>query len=1111
MPKELVELSNFNAGTICNPSVTDIPAEAASDSFNIDPIAEDGKLKGIPTDTKLEDNVGHEKNVLLQNILDPSKHDLISYKNSNNTVYKAEDIYSGSSTEASLGTLTASSDEVSMEVMEGAVYLGQGTGAGETSKWIGRLDHGQWGAAAPDTLVMEDDTLYPPNAFNETSTASSDGTHLYVCDSGLAGTYDDEQTEEVKYASGEITKIRISDGTVVARSNQVLGMVNAICVSHDNAHVWAIVSSGWKLANYTSDSDINQTFYIYQLRASDLEVVRTFTNNINDVIKGNRSGNDAWETLTDNTDNTGNRWEDEDSYWDGASEKEYQGNFSDIMTIDSSGNYKLWICTTAGAVFNTTVDFSSTELTFTDRTFLGLGYKYQSENYTENWMPPGGGNLNQTGGWYNNAKSQWLFPECFNASLIELKDTAAVVGVYFRNGYSAENIKFDLGGSDLTVTHGMSLIVTVPEGNTAGNLIAGGTETGRIFYLDDSSLRSGTNGIREINNMMYRAPANVEKSAYSVIKNWTTSAMEVNIAEFDNPDYEDSHGAAVSVKIVEDDDTAQIPIRIDDTTIIGIPSDNNLGVMDSNSSSTAVRNLYRQLNKYTTRDGWDTSTGDNSAIRTQFGPTLYLSQRHGEKGQFDEGKVRQTDEDSAFHLANYGYFYKYSFVYDGFQESPLGAARMIWSNGKVVEIPFTFNTDNLPKRVTAVRIYRGTSVSATNRKIGGFYHYMGEIDVTTASTINVSAKIYDDGFSSSVNEGDELDVALLKMVSFTDNGPAGATYETMSGLLEAMTDSAVQYKLSTQLNNSLFIANCEHHSQNTATNILYKSLPYKPSTINWALDLLKLPFVPTAIQAYNGRIYVFSQNETLKIDPTNMYIEDRFNGAGCLGPDSIAISDFGMCYCDNNNIYHTMGDQPVPIGDSILTGDASRGYLDLLDTSSYIPKIIFESKRKCFVIYLTTTLAWSYNVIRRVWNIWTNPNLIGVLNGKKGEVLGIDSSGGDLYDMYSNATLKSDWYWVSKRFGLSHKTQKKKFYEAVVGYTGDGSGDTPTVTTYYDYSTGATSSTDPGTSDANTLRRDLGKQKKKLIQIKVQPGDASTEIDTIGITYRRYGKVIESA
>ena len=57
-----------------------------------------------------------------------------------------------------------------------------------------------------------------------------------------------------------------------------------------------------------------------------------------------------------------------------------------------------------------------------------------------------------------------------------------------------------------------------------------------------------------------------------------------------------------------------------------------------------------------------------------------------------------------------------------------------------------------------------------------------------------------------------------------------------------------------------------------------------------------------------------------------MFIEDAFNGAGCIGPDAVAISDFGMCYCDNNNIYLNTGQQPMPIGDSILTGDAGRGY-----------------------------------------------------------------------------------------------------------------------------------------------------------------------------------------
>ena len=81
MPKELFEITMFNAGTICNPSQTDIPAEAASNSLNLDPIAEDGKLRGIPENTIVASNVGHEKNILLQETVDPTAHDLISYKN----------------------------------------------------------------------------------------------------------------------------------------------------------------------------------------------------------------------------------------------------------------------------------------------------------------------------------------------------------------------------------------------------------------------------------------------------------------------------------------------------------------------------------------------------------------------------------------------------------------------------------------------------------------------------------------------------------------------------------------------------------------------------------------------------------------------------------------------------------------------------------------------------------------------------------------------------------------------------------------------------------------------------------------------------------------------
>ena len=50
MPKELLEIKNFNVGTIMSPDMKDIPAEAASYSLNLDSLTEDGKLQGLAND-----------------------------------------------------------------------------------------------------------------------------------------------------------------------------------------------------------------------------------------------------------------------------------------------------------------------------------------------------------------------------------------------------------------------------------------------------------------------------------------------------------------------------------------------------------------------------------------------------------------------------------------------------------------------------------------------------------------------------------------------------------------------------------------------------------------------------------------------------------------------------------------------------------------------------------------------------------------------------------------------------------------------------------------------------------------------------------------------------
>ena len=88
---------------------------------------------------------------------------------------------------------------------------------------------------------------------------------------------------------------------------------------------------------------------------------------------------------------------------------------------------------------------------------------------------------------------------------------------------------------------------------------------------------------------------------------------------------------------------------------------------------------------------------------------------------------------------------------------------------------------------------------------------------------------------------------------------------------------------------------------------------------------------------------------------------------------------------------------------------------------------------------------------------------------------------------------------------MAHKTQKKRWYEAIVAYEGTA----PTVAIYWDYSTGA-ASLSAGTSETNIIRTILKTATNyRLIQIKITAGGADTEVDTIGLTFRRFETLVE--
>ena len=134
-----------------------------------------------------------------------------------------------------------------------------------------------------------------------------------------------------------------------------------------------------------------------------------------------------------------------------------------------------------------------------------------------------------------------------------------------------------------------------------------------------------------------------------------------------------------------------------------------------------------------------------------------------------------------------------------------------------------------------------------------------------------------------------------------------------------------RYALSAQLNNQHYIGKCWHEGYvDDATSYIFVSKVGKFDVFDWLVDFIKLPTVPTALTSFSGRIYAFDELNTYRIRGGNeLFIEDIFEGVGCLNDDAVVSTDFGMFLADNKNIYMHNGRSAEPIGEAIVRGDSA--------------------------------------------------------------------------------------------------------------------------------------------------------------------------------------------
>jgi hypothetical protein len=360
-------------------------------------------------------------------------------------------------------------------------------------------------------------------------------------------------------------------------------------------------------------------------------------------------------------------------------------------------------------------------------------------------------------------------------------------------------------------------------------------------------------------------------------------------------------------------------------------------------------------------------------------------------------------------------FYKVSFLYDGYQESALLQTVLSVTNyhsnshhniEDAVAIDLKINKEAiLNQRITDVVLYRGLSSKEDGLEPEGLYRFIEQV------------KLKDFNLAT----GEDYYVATV-----TDRGKTGATYESLNGISELSYALEVNYTLNAEQNGYMFIGNCEHTQFEDASNIIFRSQSGKYSIFDWSSDFVTLPFIPTALEGFMGKIYAFSHTQLAIINAENLFIEDVVEGVGCIGPDAIKVTDSGMLFCDYKNIYLSTP-KIVSIGEIIKEVDDD-GWNKLTTQEKDTIVIGYDSIRNAYLLFYTRGTnyrCWAFSIRSKRWDFWETPNkVLSAIEDKDGHcILLLDNN---QIIKYLAGPNKRSFEWESKKLTFGYDMQEKR-------------------------------------------------------------------------------------
>lgn len=373
----------------------------------------------------------------------------------------------------------------------------------------------------------------------------------------------------------------------------------------------------------------------------------------------------------------------------------------------------------------------------------------------------------------------------------------------------------------------------------------------------------------------------------------------------------------------------------------------------------------------------------------------------------------------------------------------------------------------IPRRVTGYNIFRA--------EVPGFWSDLPIFDSSLMpavpdpqfiSFIGINDSGWSAAAAGSGAEDFDKSTETYRTFTFTDEYPGNVeTFSSKAGYPSTREHMQLHYGVSCISGAYHIVGRCWHPSLQEVESLIFRSKPFKFDTFDWVDDVLALPSEVNALVSYGQRVLAFASARTFVINPASLDIEEEWEGIGCPARKSAVVTDMGVFWADNSNIYWFDGARVEKIGGQVLRNQYSTEASWLDRNTSYVPVLAYDARYDSVIVGYTTAGgnagALKFHVATQRWTYVTfsaaGPFYCGMQSPSGYAYMSLDNTATPTwYSLFTNATKRS-WSWVSAQFLT---TAARAYYYYIRLATKSGK---PSTVQFFDndptYGTGHTVST----------------------------------------------------